>query len=138
MRCEFKACPQQAIGITKFCVNHQPEPARPVALASVEDDIVVVSLEQIPLARTNEVAVSLLDTLKKLGDNKGLKVPLKKFSKPTLTTTQRYALAAGLRIGVRFIGVHAYVWKMTLDQVKAAEQKAERLAAARAKKRKAA
>lgn len=126
MRCEYKACPMQAIAGSHFCANHQPQPIKQGVAA--EEDVSIVSLESIPAARANEVAMSLLSTLKTLGEGKALKVKLIKFSKPTIMTTQRYALRTGLRIGIRFIGSYGYLWRMTPEQVKAAEEKGARLA----------
>lgn len=138
MRCEAKACVNQALEGGKYCLHHrletQRQPAPPPATAS-DDEIVVINVSDIPAPRTNEAALSLLNTIKKFGDGKALKVKQKKFSKPCLMTTQRYALTQGLRIGVRFIGEWAYIWKLTPEQVKAAEQKAERLVKAREKKK---
>jgi len=72
--------------------------------------------------------------VKALQPDNALKVRIRKFSKQTLTCTRRYALLQNLRIGLRFVGEWAYLWKMTDEQIKAAEKKAERLVAARAKK----
>jgi hypothetical protein len=137
MRCQDKGCSWPAVGNTQFCASHQPTPIKQGNAA--EEDISVVSISAIPPARANEVAMSLLKTVETLGEGKALKVKLVKFSKPTLITTQRYALVKGTRIGVRFIGAYAYVWKLTEQEIKSAEARGARLSEVRSrKKRKAA
>jgi|SRR5579872_831730 len=133
MRCESKGCVYEAMKDSKFCVNHRPAPVIPAAQPADQDSF-IISLSEIPAPRANEVALTLLRTLETLGEGKALKVRMRKFSKPSLVCTQRYALTKGLRIGLRYIGEWAYLWKMTPDQVKAAEQKAQRLVKAREKK----
>jgi len=99
-----------------------------------DEDVLAIAISDIPAARANEVSLNLLKTIKALGPDKALKVRLRKFSKPSLLSTQRYALVEGLRIGLRYVGEWAYIWKLTAEQIKAAEVKAERLAGARSKK----
>jgi hypothetical protein len=131
-RCAYKNCVNQAPGDRLYCIYHKeyekPSVAPPPAkAAAVEDDVQVIDVRSIPFARTNEVAIGLLNTLKPLPDGKALKVPLKKFPKQNLLCTERYARSQELRIRVRVVGDHGYLWKMTADEIKAADAKGERM-----------
>ena len=131
MRCEYKACASPATPNSKFCAYHAKEqqvvPAQPI----VEPDEQIVSIAAIPHARSNEVSLDLLKAVKALSATNAMKVRLRKFPKTSLLTMQRYGLTEGLRIGVRFVGDWAYLWKLTPEQIKAAEDKAARLVSAR-------
>lgn len=141
MRCEQKACPNPAADGSTYCIAHHAERQKTQQSTAfrqaVEDeakDCLIVSLGEIPAPRANEASMSLLKAVEALGDGKAMKLRLRKFSKPTLLTTQRYALVKGLRVGLRYVGEWAYMWKMTPEQIKQVEVKAERLRTARAKR----
>lgn len=137
MKCDYKNCVNQAPAGKRYCMYHKEHetPAAPALAPPVDEDVQIISLADLPAPRANEVAMALLKSLKVLGEGKALKVRLRKFGKPSLLTTQRYALLDGLRIGVRFTSEWAFLWRMTAEQVKAAEVKAERLKKAREKKK---
>jgi len=130
MRCESKACPHEAMAGSRFCVNHRPDPVRPLG----EEDTLIVKIEEIPAAHQNAVATDLLKAVLALQPTNAMKVRLRKFSKPNLFCTQRYALAKGVRIGVRITGEWAYLWKLSAAEISAADQKADRMRKAREKK----
>jgi hypothetical protein len=131
-RCAYKNCVNQAPEGRTHCIYHKeyekpalaPAPAKPTA---IEDDVQVIDVRSIPFARTNEVAIGLLNTLKSLPEGKALKVPLKKVPKQNLLCTERYARSQELRIRVRIVGDHGYLWKMSADEIKAADAKGERM-----------
>jgi hypothetical protein len=102
--------------------------------ATVETDgYAFVSMSEVPTnARYNEAAGKLFAAVKASQPGHALKVSMGKFKKVTLMTAQRYALAGGLRIGVRIVGESGYLWKLSETELKAVEQKAERMRVARA------
>lgn len=142
-RCTYKACVSPAVEGSELCGYHRNQnlgPTRPAPqpakLPAADEDFGTISITDIPPPRVNEVAVSVLQAFKTLPDGKALKVRLRRYPKPCLMTTQRYALTEGLRIGIRWTEEWAYLWRMTAEQVQQAEAKAERLKTARAKKKK--
>lgn len=134
MRCEEKACPHAAVPGRRFCEGHRHQEPSP---APVDPDSFVVSCTEVFAPRTNEVATSLLRAVKSLSEGNALKVRIRKFSKPTLYVTQRYAQSEGLQVGLRFPrgSEWAYFWKMTPEQIAARAEKAERISVARSKKK---
>ena len=130
MQCTFKGCVYQAVPPSTLCVQHKPAQRQ-----AGDEDYSIVKIGEVPKnARFNQAAADLRDAVKVLQEGNALKVRLAKIPKPTCVTAQRYALEAGLRIGVRFCGPLGYLWKLTPDEIKIIEKKGERLRAARAKK----
>lgn len=120
-------------GETK-CLMHKPKvvPRNPTAEA---EGYAFVSMSEVPSnARYNEAAGKLLAAVKVSTEGHALKVSMAKFKKITLATAQRYALAGGLRIGVRIVGDSGYLWKLSATEIAAVNQKGERLRQAREKK----
>lgn len=133
-RCEVKACPYYAVEGNTFCLQHRPKRV-PNDPKIDEAGYSFVSMREVPTsARYNEAAGKLFAAIKTSTPGNALKVSMKIFTKVTLCTAQRYALAAGLRIGVRITGDSGYLWKMSEEEIKRVEAKGERLKAARAKK----
>jgi roadblock/LC7 domain-containing protein len=134
IRCEVKGCPYFAVEGQKLCLQHKPAA---VAMRGKfeEEGYAFVSLYEIPTsARYNEAAGKLLAAVKASQLGHALKVSMAKFKKITLVTAQRYALAGGLRIGVRIVGETGYLWKLNEAEIKAVEQKGDKVRKAREKK----
>jgi hypothetical protein len=133
-RCDEKGCPYFAESGQTKCTMHKPR-AVPKAPAVDTEGYSFVSMSDVPTnARYNEAAGKLFAAVKASQPGHALKVSMKIFKKMTLTTAQRYALAGGLRIGVRIVGESGYLWKLSETEIKAVEVKGERLRKAREKK----
>lgn len=133
-RCDEKGCPYYAVQGEAKCLQHKPR-AVPKAATVESDGYAFVSMSEVPTtARYNEAAGKLFAAVKASQAGHALKVSMAKFKKVTLTTAQRYALAGGLRIGVRIVGESGYLWKLSETEIKAVELKGERLRLARSKK----
>ena len=114
------------VAIQNVCM-HKPKPI-PKNPSADADGFAWVSMSDVPSnARYNEAAGKLFAAIKLSQSGHALKISMAKFKKVTLVTAQRYALSAGLRIGVRIVGESGYLWKMSEAEIKAVEQKAERL-----------
>jgi hypothetical protein len=137
-RCEFKGCVYQTTTPTeKFCIQHRSQAASIKRARPSNDEGApeIVSISEVPsTARFNQAAANLLKAVKALTLDHALKISLSKISKPTVTCTQRYALLEKLRIGIRFSGDVAFLWKLTEEQLKAVEKKAARMAEIRSKR----
>lgn len=133
-RCEQKACPYYAVEGEKLCLQHRP--ARVLKVSNFEEEgYAFVSMNEVPTnARYNEAAGKLYAAVKVSTVGNALKVSMKTFKKVTLNTARRYALEAGLRIGVRVVGEVGYLWKLNDSELKAVAAKGDRMRAARAKK----
>ena len=132
-RCDEKGCVYYAASGDTKCVMHKPKPI-PKNPSADADGFAWVSMSDVPSnARYNEAAGKLFAAIKLSQSGHALKISMAKFKKVTLVTAQRYALSAGLRIGVRIVGESGYLWKMSEAEIKAVEQKAERLRTTRQK-----
>ena len=132
-KCDVPGCSYLAVSGDTKCLQHKPK-ATPTDPSTARDGFAWVSMSDVPTtARFNEAANKLYAAIKIAQPGHALKVSMEKFDKGTLTCAQRYALAGGLRIGVRIVGLSGYLWKMTPEQIAAVEQKGERLRKAREK-----
>jgi hypothetical protein len=133
-RCDEKACPYFAVSGETKCLQHKHW-AVPKNSSFDADGYAFVSVSEIPSnARFNEIAGNLFAAVKACQDGHALKVNLKKIGRNNLTTAKRYARQAKILIGLRFIGETGYLWKMTPEQIKRAQERGERVKTARAKK----
>ncbi len=130
--CQFKGCINQAVMGQALCVLHRPAPIA----SKPDDDIQVVEIMAVPRSgRYNEAAMKLCGAAKALDAGHALKIKVGKFAKGTLLTAQRYARDEGLRIGLRVTAEFAWIWKMTAEEIKASEEKGQRLMNARGKRK---
>ena len=133
-RCDEKGCPYYAESGQTKCVQHRVR-AVPLAAQIDKDGFAFVPMSDVPKnARYNEAAGKLFAAVKAAQAGHALKVSMKTFKKMTLVTAQRYALAGGLRIGVRIVGESGWLWRLSETEIKAVEVKADRLRKAREKK----
>jgi hypothetical protein len=131
-RCIEKGCAYYAVDGETKCLQHHTRMV-PKAASVETDGYAFVSMSEVPTnARYNEAAGKLFAAVKASQPGHALKVSMAKFKKVTLVTAQRYALAGGLRIGVRIVGESGYLWKLSETELKAVQQKAERMKVARA------
>lgn len=132
MKCEVKSCLNSAEYGSARCSAHGAVP--PTVVTGVSEPLVVAMSEVPRSARFNERAAKLLKKVQALQSGSALRVEVKHYSIITMNTAKRYALDAGLRIGVRVCGELGYVWRLSEDEIKAVEQKAARLAGGRKRK----
>lgn len=133
-KCEVQGCTYLATSGETKCIQHK---ARAVTRSSnfEADGFDFVPMVDVPLkARYNEKATKLYAAIKTAQPGDALRVSMRKFEKSALMTAQRYALANGLRIGVRVSGDSGYLWKLTDGEIKATELRAEKMKNAWAKK----
>lgn len=137
MRCESKACVNQAVSGKAFCIYHDPAlPAKQAASVLPSDTFEFVPLDQVPsTARFNQVAADLVKAAR-AADGKALKVKVKVFSKITLNTAVRYSLVGGPRIGLRIVGEAGYLWKLRPEELEKMQAKSARMVNARSKRAK--
>jgi hypothetical protein len=108
----------------KLCQMHKPAPV----MATPPEGIEIVELKAVPrTGRFNGVAMALCGMAKNLSAQHAAKVKLSKFPKKHLVAAVKYARNENLRIGLRVTGEHAWMWKMTPEEIAASDAKGERL-----------
>lgn len=134
MRCDYKACVNQAVSGKQWCIYHDPAlPQKRLDSTLPNDSYEFVDLSTIPsTTRFNQAAADLVKAVRSLPAGKGMRVMVKVFSKPTLNTVLRYGQDGGARVGLRLVGDVAYLWKMTEAELLKVQEKSDRLAKARA------
>lgn len=126
-KCAKEGCTYLAVTGELFCIQHRA--AKVNSSPKLEDGFAFVEMTDVPAnARYNEKANKLFAAMKTAAEGKALKISLKQFKNGDLLCAQRYARAAGVRLGVRFAGEEwAYLWKMTDAEIKTSLEKGERL-----------
>jgi hypothetical protein len=134
-RCARDGCTYLAASGETYCIQHRTAKV-PTKTSFEEDGYTFVDMKDVPTnARYNEAAGRLFAAVKACPDRQALKLSMKTFKKITLLTAQRYALAGGLRIGVRIVGETGYLWKLSESEIESVKKKGERMSAARNKKK---
>lgn len=132
-KCSTQGCVYNAELDKPHCIQHRPPK---LIVPQPAPEFAFVPMSQVPAtSRYNETAGNLFKALIDAPTGEAIKLNMKIFKKIALVTAQRYALAKGMRIGVRIVGDSGYLWRLSPDEVKAVEVKAQRLIAARSKKR---
>jgi hypothetical protein len=135
MRCDFKACVNQAVSGKSYCIYHDPElKIRQQSSVLPSEAFEFVPIGDVPsTARFSQAAADLVKAARS-AEGKALKVKTKVFGKITLNTAVRYSLSGGARIGLRIVGEVAYLWKLRPEELKKIEEKSKRMINARSKR----